>query len=243
MSWQDYAAGLAQKFGLPQSFLDAIIQGESGGNTSAYNFNPAHLHANGSYAPASRDYGLLQLNDHGQGAGQAVETLYNPERNLDIGVPPIAAAYQKAVAEGKDGFDLFLQTVHGSGHTIATDRVKELYDKYVTPMLPAAPGKAVATTGGAGEGTTPGTAPTVAEQAADAVERGNAVMQWLTDPAGALIASFSGHSSSGINAAFVIVGVVLALIGIISLAAPRAGQTIINVANSPAGKTAEMAAA
>lgn len=68
---------------LPRNLLRAIVLAESGGNPSAD-------------GDGGESIGLLQLHARGQGAGMSVAERIDPERNLAVGVPPIARAWRNS---------------------------------------------------------------------------------------------------------------------------------------------------
>lgn len=117
MSWGKYKvdteiAALVDSFAdrnrMPRNVLRAFVIAESfsGGRVSpdAHNGNGEDSH------------GLLQLNRAGgQGAGRSVAELKDPRRNLEIGVPPIARAWNRYAQLGNTR-ERVLQTAWHSGH-------------------------------------------------------------------------------------------------------------------------------
>lgn len=118
-----------------------IVLGESGGNPLAHNLT------------ATEDsVGLLQLNRMGgQGTGYTVEELLMPRRNLQIGVPPIAAAVgkccQKVIPSAEEMHCVFVNSGHpGGGVPIDDPRIRRLTDLtlaawtwYIEQLPPAPP--------------------------------------------------------------------------------------------------------
>ncbi|MCY3670069.1 MAG: hypothetical protein OXH14_03220 [Alphaproteobacteria bacterium] len=99
----------ARRHGLPPNVLRAHVVAES--------------HVNGRVRPAARaqtehedSVGLLQLNrDGGQGVGYSVAQLSDPAINLEIGTPPIAAAWAAHPELGHTRARV-LRTAAESGH-------------------------------------------------------------------------------------------------------------------------------
>lgn len=89
----------AQKYGVPDWIIYPLVTAESGGNPGAQN---------GQYT------GLLQIGPNYPGVTGSTN-LSDPQTNLDIGLPPIAAAYQ---AEGSPGQSLgaYEYALSHSGH-------------------------------------------------------------------------------------------------------------------------------
>ena len=109
---QEYAF----KYGIPAEFLATVIIAESGGDPNSVNDTRGQTLPSG-YSP-EYSVGLIQLNLLGGQGGdyrgqpdwalkEAAKKLLDPRANLDIGVPPIADAYQKAQAKGETGQDLW----------------------------------------------------------------------------------------------------------------------------------------
>ena len=98
-----------------------IVLAESGGNPLARN-----------QTAAEDSVGLLQLNRKGgQGQGYSVEELLMPRRNLQIGVPPIAAAVrkccQRVIPTDQEMHCVFVNSGHpGGGVAIGDTRIQRL---------------------------------------------------------------------------------------------------------------------
>ncbi len=73
----------AVRAGVPLDLAYALIAAES-------SFDPSQVTPE---APGGYSYGLLQLYDHGQGAGYPKEVLLDPRSNLQIGLPYISSAF------------------------------------------------------------------------------------------------------------------------------------------------------
>lgn len=93
-----------QEHGCPLDLAYAVIAGESG-------FDVAAL------GDAGCSSGLLQLNTcGGQGTGYTVLELRDPELNLDIGLPPIAAAFRQVWTPVIPQLDFIIGVCLNSGH-------------------------------------------------------------------------------------------------------------------------------
>lgn len=94
---------------VPPWIAVSIADAESGLNPNALgDYNTKH-------EPTS--FGLFQLHQGGgQGDGYTQAQLLNPQTNAQIGVAPIAAAYQTGTALGLSGMNLLNYTADHSGH-------------------------------------------------------------------------------------------------------------------------------
>lgn len=93
----------ASKYGVPTWIAEDIVKVESNGRANA-------VGDNGS------SFGLLQLHRGGQAGNYATSQLMDPNTNLMIGMPYIAAGYQAASKAGYSGFQLLEETAGMSGH-------------------------------------------------------------------------------------------------------------------------------
>jgi hypothetical protein len=102
----------AQRAGTPLDLAYTFIAAES-------SFNPGQVtpEAAGGYS-----YGLLQLYDHGQGAGYPPEVLLDPRRNLQIGLPHITAAFRATWSPTIAPFDFIYLISIRSGHPGQVER-------------------------------------------------------------------------------------------------------------------------
>lgn len=154
MSWGKYKvdteiAALVDSFAdrnrIPRNVLRAFVIAESywGGRVSpdAHNGNGEDSH------------GLLQLNRAGgQGAGRAVAELKDPRRNLEIGVPPIARAWNQYAQLGNTR-ERVLQTAWHSGHP--TEAIEVLTEGSRSWRIAQEGGNRIANIWGELEGITP----------------------------------------------------------------------------------------
>jgi hypothetical protein len=146
-SIRDLVDQYAAKYGVPSWIVEDIVAVES-------SFNPNAEGDNGT------SFGLLQLHWGGQGTGYTKEQLKDPNINLSIGMPYIAAGYRAALAQGYSGFDLLLHTAGESGHPggspghyIMTSQYEALLRRVYTQGTGAFTGGGTgATTGGGGSG-------------------------------------------------------------------------------------------
>lgn len=88
-------------------------------------------------SPSKDSYGLFQLNrKSGQGIGYTVTQLLDPTTNAQIGIAPIASAYQAAQKQGLSGYTELEYVADHSGHPDDTgvlpasyeERLKTAYD-------------------------------------------------------------------------------------------------------------------
>lgn len=107
---------------VPPWITVSIADAESGLNPNAlgdYNKNKQ---------PTS--FGLFQLHqDGGQGDGYTQAQLLNPQTNAQIGVAPIAKAYQQGTALGLSGTNLLTYTADHSGHPDETGAMPASYQQ------------------------------------------------------------------------------------------------------------------
>jgi len=96
----------AQVAGVPLDLAYTFIAAESG-------FDPTVVAAE---ATGGYSYGLLQLYDHGQGAGYPPAVLLDPRRNLQIGLPYIAAAFAQTWSPTIPPFEFIYLVSIRSGH-------------------------------------------------------------------------------------------------------------------------------
>lgn len=71
--------------GMPRNVLRAFVLGESNGDPNII-------------GDAGESAGLLQLHARGQGAGMTIAERQDPDRNLDVGVPPIVSAWNRSAS-------------------------------------------------------------------------------------------------------------------------------------------------
>ena len=140
----DAAADMA---GVPRNVLRAFVLAESGGRPDAV----------GNEEAGGVSVGLLQLYDRGQGAGMTIAERKDPDRNLAVGVPPIARAW--AANSHLSGRNRVTRTAAESGHpgdpaaltpgsrpwqiaTNGTGRIADLWQRLESadPTIPAAGG-------------------------------------------------------------------------------------------------------
>jgi len=96
----------AVRTGVPLDLAYTFIAAESGFDAGA-----VAAEAAGGYS-----YGLLQLYDHGQGAGYPPSVLLDPRRNLQIGLPYIAAAFRQTWSPTIAPFEFIYLVSIRSGH-------------------------------------------------------------------------------------------------------------------------------
>jgi len=105
-------------------WLDAIIREEAVQNDVPLDLAYTYVAAESGFDPTivaaeaagGYSYGLLQLYDHGQGAGYPVEVLLDPRRNLEIGLPHIAAAVRATWTPTMPPFEFIYLVSIRSGH-------------------------------------------------------------------------------------------------------------------------------
>lgn len=110
--------------------LDAIIREEAERNDVppdiAYTFIAAESSFDATIvvpeAAGGFSYGLLQLYDHGQGAGYPPSELLNPRRNLQIGLPYIHNAILQSWRADIEPYEYIYLVATRSGHPGQVDR-------------------------------------------------------------------------------------------------------------------------
>lgn len=141
---QQIIASVAAADKVPAWIPETIAYAESSDNPAAV-------------SPSKDSYGLFQLNrKSGQGIGYTAAQLLNPTTNAQIGIAPIATAYQAAQKQGLSGYTELEYVADHSGHPDDTgelpasyeERLKTAYDTEV---------KAYGTSGGTGNSATTGT--------------------------------------------------------------------------------------
>ena len=105
-------------------WLDAIIREEAVQNDVPLDLAYTYVAAESGFDPTivaaeaagGYSYGLLQLYDHGQGAGYPPSVLLDPRRNLQIGLPYIAAAFRQTWSPTIAPFEFIYLVSIRSGH-------------------------------------------------------------------------------------------------------------------------------
>jgi len=149
---QQIIASVAAADKVPAWIPETIAYAESSDNPNAV-------------SPSKDSYGLYQLNrKSGQGIGYTVTQLLDSTTNAQIGIAPIASAYQAAQKQGLSGYTELEYVADHSGHPDDTgelpasyeERLKTAYDTEVEAHGTSS-GTGTSATTGAGNSASTGT--------------------------------------------------------------------------------------
>lgn len=135
-------------YGVPTWITDSIATAESGLNPQAQ----GDFNAQTGYT----SFGLFQLHQHGgQGDGYSVQQLENPDLNAQVGIAPMAPAYQAGVKKGLSGYPLLQYVADHSGHPSDTGTMPSSYNQQLAQAYQKVTGKTPSPIGaGSGAGST-----------------------------------------------------------------------------------------
>ena len=223
-SWFLSVEKIFSGLGVPPQYWIPIAVQESGLNPSAISSGPNH------------SVGLFQLNPvSGQGVGYSQSTMLNPISNAQIAAPYIASAYKQGVANGLSGQTLLNYTAANSGHLgdLGKSNFNETYTQLMNGQPLQFPSGSLYSPSGYNPLSSGSRGTTNETQTGNAA---NLNVSGFTGGATAIAQLYkvfnppatsfglSTLASVGVRALFGLVGIVIAGIGIMGIAASEGGK-------------------